>query len=1336
MSEALKKRFKIGDVITIHTNESSFTGKIEDFETNFIILETEESVEFIAYNSISRYSALKSKNTIAIPKAEIPSDNEIDSNTLPTGKAGDKSSENETQKTVEQLPSEVKSDIKSITEYKVGEIIPLELLTKVNDKKQKVPKSHFKPKKTFKSLEDLEQLISTEIEEENKKTVSANGVITKCFADRGFGFITDKFGYDIWFGFNSLVDEEFLELLNKSILYTNIPVLFTLSKNYKGDTAILIQRPKTIEEIANQAKIYFQNDKLDLATGLIEQILLNYSENRLALKLKDQFEKKQFNNGYIAKNPYKSYDLNYQKATKAKNFDKNFDEALKYYLLAFENNEKKESCIKDIAMLYVSMGETQKAIEFMSKHESSLQDNITTYNYLTNFYSSVKEYEKVIEYIDLLLEENYITKDKRKHSTYLSQKGFALIQLNDLDGAREVLEDAVSIHPENTYSSRLLKALDEPDKNELNLAIAEAEFDSFGGGLSKFINEVLNQYDQFFGVPAKVIDTGDFTKETLGAIRRLIETAGKARPRERANYLLTEAKLMTTLEPEKESYLRSVLARYCNAMALNHISENSSMDVIRNYYLEAFSLEENYQYTAPQVALFLISYRSSYSELLSTKTPSIDEALKFIIDIDTRDNIWEGILSMFLWNRSISAQIISKLFDNSNFQKKSINFLSSIGVVCSDCPSIDEYISFWNQARERRQRDYSRWLASIKAISANDKIDIIANQLSDSLKEARRNWLSQLDSSRLNVISTDILDVLNQYLRQSGYRDKERFFGFAKAQVNQLVSEIKEKPTKFSYEGFVPLLEKIDLLLDKSFKTVDSASTPVVKVSVLGEASIVAIDKTVPLKILVENSKESSPIRDIIITIQENDEITPCGKVDYYDTVDGGESCELHTNVKVSENVIKDRATTIDIVCTYKKRNQDEPVVLTEQLSLRLYSEEEFEHIPNPYEKLANGGPVTDTSMFYGRNEFIERITHAIIQADSKQVVIYGQKRSGKSSVLYHLKKSLEITNQTFCISFSIGDIYEQITSATFFFKILSLIEEEIEDISFRGLEVPDFRCPPYAEFKVNPNPADLFRKYIRNFKKACSLLDNWKNKKLVIMIDEFTYLYTAIKTEKVSDAIMKQWKAITQNEDSMFSSVLVGQDVFPMFKDEFPNEFGITQDERLTYLSKPDAVRLIEEPIGKTKSNRNRFIGNTLDTIIDYTSCNPYYIQIFCARLVSEMNRKKYIEVTNADVKEIADSFINGGQALTDDKFDNLLSAGEKYDIQKIPKEHSLAILRKIASNAMNIGFCLREQISIGKLEYEDEILKDLVKREVLEQKADSYKIQVKLFQEWLLKH
>ena len=351
-------------------------------------------------------------------------------------------------------------------------------------------------------------------------------------------------------------------------------------------------------------------------------------------------------------------------------------------------------------------------------------------------------------------------------------------------------------------------------------------------------------------------------------------------------------------------------------------------------------------------------------------------------------------------------------------------------------------------------------------------------------------------------------------------------------------------------------------------------------------------------------------------------------------------------------------------------------------------------------------------------------------------MVIYGQKRSGKTAVLDYLKISLEDTKQLFCIKFSVGDIFETISTKTFFFKILSLISEELEFLEMAGSVVPKFRCPDFKEFDAILNPSDEFRKQIRLFKKTCQPLEQWRDKKLVVMIDEFTYLYTAIKEGRISDTFMKQWKAITQNENATFSAVLVGQDIFPAFKEDFPNEFGATQDERLTYLSGYYAEKLIEEPTWNNITNSSRLLDNALAKILEYTSFNPYYIVQFCDRLITEMNKQRIPAATFADIKDVADSFINGGQALTDDKFDNLLNAGEKHDIQRIPKEHSKAILRQIAINAKTIGFCLREQISIGKPEYEDEILKDLVKREVLEQKGDSYKIQVKLFQEWLLKH
>jgi cold shock CspA family protein len=1336
MIEAVRKRYKVGDTITIHTSEASFTGKLDAFEDTCVILITDEGEEFIANEDVKRVSVpkqgLSSTNQITVlspiievePEVEIIKKEFIKTEII--------------QQSIDAKPL--------IPQYKVGDKIPLDILDKRIDKKilinkVKPPKIKGKPTLTLDSLTDLRQLILPELEAENKITVPANGTIKSYISERGFGFILDKNGYEIFFGYSSIIDQQLYDSLKGQNRYANIPVLFSVGKNKKGDKALFVHKPKTVEHVLSLAKKYFDETETEPAMALIEQVLLSFPNNYTAIKLKDEIKNHitKTKNYYTGKSTYKSYDPNYQKATKAKTIDKNFYEAEKYYLLALQNSERRETCIKDIGMLYVSMGEIPKALDFIKKHESELSDNITTYNYLANLFSSLKEFEKVIEYVDLLLNENSILNDKRKYSLYLSQKGFALIQIGELEKAREILEESVSLQRENTYASRLLRALDEPDSDELSQVIADAEFDSFGGGLSKFITDTIEYYNDYFGVPAKIIDSGDFTNETLSAIRKLIDTAGKARPRERANYLMTEVKLMQFLESQKD--IRSVLARYCNAMALNHISENSSMDVIRNYYLEAFSLEEDYRFTAPQVALYLISYKSSYSELLTTKTPSIEEALNYVFDGEIKDNIWESILSMFLWNRSISAQITGRLYGNNTFKEKSIIFLKSLGLDTLTNSNIDDYTNIWNQAREKRQRDYSRWLASIKAIYANENIETLANQLYDSLNDAKKVWLTQLDTSRLNTISRDILDVLNQYLRQSGYRDKERFCAFAKAQVNQLISEIKDKPTKFSYEGFIPLLEKIELLLDKSFKTIEAASTPKVKISILGESSVVGNDNIVPFQVTVENSKNSSPIRDVNIIVENNHEISFIDENNkHYDSIDGGENCILKLTVNVSEKVKHDKATTLNIICEYKTRNQEEPISIKEQLSLRLYSEEEFETIENPYAPIADGGPVENKKMFFGRDEFIKNRITAILHADSKQIIIYGQKRSGKSSVLYHLKRGLEETNQTFCVSFSLGLIIKDLNEFTFYHKILSTIERELKLRKAKGEIVPIFICPNLEEFKLryHTNPANGFIELIEDFKIATLEVEGWIEKKLIIMIDEFTYLYTAIRSGTTSETIMKQWKAVTQSENAKLSVVLVGQDVVPSFKQEdyAKNAFGVIEDIRLTYLEEIDARRLIVEPI-LDKNENSRFIGRAVDTIIDYTSRNPYYIQIFCARLVDYMNAKKVIRVTEADIKEVAQTFIEGSQALAPEKFDNLIRAGEEHDFKEFDDEPIIKILRQIAIGSKNIGICSRDNISLNDRIMEDRILKHLTDREVLERKqGDNFKIQVKLFQEWLLRH
>lgn len=1352
MIDILKKRYNVGDTVTLHTGEASFTGVIDAFEDTCVILSTDEGDEFIANDTIKRISVPKTSN---IEKKEVLIGTEIKQEEL------NPIIEEEAIKEPEIKQEEVKSIIKEenkiekveVTlpkgEYKVGDKIPLEELEKRTDKKTKpkFPKTKGKGM-VLGSLSDLKQLILPEIDAENKKIVSANGTIKYFSSDRNYGYITDKFGYDIWFGAYNVIDESLLHTLRGTVTRANIPVLFTLTKNTKGDSATYIHKPKTVEQVAELAKQYFEKEgKSDTALGLVEQILFSFPENYTAIKLREEIVEKRVKQSTF-KPPFKSYDLNYQKAKKLHNIEKNYEEALKYYLLAFESNYKRDTCIKDISSLYISMEERDNALDFMKKYEVELPKSITTYNYLENFYSSIKDFKRALDYIELLLEENSVLNDRRKHSMYLSKKGFALIQLDelDVDEVREVLEEAISIHPENTYANRLLQALANPDRNELQNLINESEFNNYTGGISRIIRNSLDNCE-YKGLKATSIDEGlskEFTKSHLNEVRKYIIEAGAGRPIDRADALLTEARLLETIEPNKEKDFYSVLARHCNAKALAFISSREHFDIVRFYYLEAFGLEESWDSVARQVGLYIWSLKANYSDLLLGNPPTFEELLNALED---REQVWNAILNLFLSNNSVAAKLVERMYSNKTLKEKSLNFIRNQEIQVNQTNTIDDYISVWNEVVEKRRLENNHWFASIISLTNSSSIDILVSQylnLGDNLK---RNWLNQLDTVRLKDVN-NVIEKLNDYLRKSVFDDKENEVRTTRQLIDSLIQDFTTKPTKLSFEGFVPLLDKIDVLLEKSFLKVLEASTPKVKIKILSEDNPVEKGNLVPIQISVANNPECSPIFETKISVTKNEHIDFFdGKSQHYDSIKGGTNFIFRLSLKVSEQIIKDKAATLDIVCEYKTRNQEEPVIVNEQLSLQLYSEDEFETIENPYAPIADGGPVPianvekgERNMFYGRDEFINNRITAILNADSKQIIIYGQKRSGKSSVLHHLKQGLEATDRTFCISFSLGEIIRDLNEYTFYHKIIYGISRNLRLRKTKEERVPEFTCPTEEEFKAKypSNPANGFIELIEDFLIACSGVENWQNKKLVVMIDEFTYLYTAIRNGSTSDTIMKQWKAITQNENAKFSVVLVGQDVVPSFKKEdyAKNAFGVIEDIRLTYLDMEDARKLIEEPI-LNKNNESRFIGRAVETIIDYTSRNPYYIQIFCARLVDYMNAKKIIRVTEADIKDIAETFIEGSQALAPEKFDNLIRAGEEHDFIEFDDEPIIKVLRQIATGSKNIGICSRDNISLNNKDLEDKILNHLVDREVLESKqGDNYKIQVKLFQEWLLRH
>lgn len=1340
--------------IAIKTSEGKICGIKGDDINSFEEGTVENDVHEMSSQTSKEISSYNIENKIGviadtIPKTDIPKENASKNNndtiiheTLHY--TGNSSSQ--------EFTKDEKNSISSTHEFKPGDVIPLKVLHQI-DPKLKTKQSSFQRKSTKKmstlghDLSALYELVKDKHKIEDSKIVPALGEIKFVKPEMNFGFIHDgKSGKDIYFSLSQIIEEG----LNSTTWY-HTPVVYSIQTDIKdqGPKAVSIHKPKSISQMITIALKMSDLGEYKHAFHIVEQILSEYPDNYSADSLKRKLI--QLYPQYNAKP--KEHSNAYSKAKKYST-EKSYDKAIEYYYMALRNNEKVESTVKDLGMLYAQLSKSvndeqeaeeyrKKAIEFMDKYVEELSDNLSTLYYLENFYYSVKDYNNFINIVDQLVSERAVALDKRKHAILLTKKAVALMQLNLTYEAQEAIEEALSIDSTNLAASKLKNIIENnSDTEDIKSKISFTEFESLNSGLSPYIQYILDNYNEFEGVPAKIIESGQFDEKTLKGIRNLIDSfAGRAR--ERAKYLLTEGKLLTLLDPDNTIKLRSTMAKYCNDKAKYHISNNSRYDIVRFYYNEAFSLESRYDATARQVSYYLLTYCYRFDKLLNATSTdiSIDSALSQVLCDPIEQKIWEGILTMFMNNSEISDQIINKLYSNQDYKLKSIKALSNFGINgLSNNISKEEFNSAWNRAREIRINDYKKLITSIKIISEAKNIDSISENL-NHLIDVKKEWIPSLDSSRIHNIINNIVPALDTYRKVSGYRNKESNKNNANGLIQQIIDEIYDGPTKLSFEALLPLMERTQYLLQLSFSDLVKMSEPRLKIQLLSRENVVDVDRTVPIQISVSNHRDSSPIREVSVTIENSEEITYIqGDETSYNAIDGGETLIFKMKVKVSENVIQNKATVMTAVCKYK--SGEETKTIQNQISLRLYSSDEFTPIENPYAPVADGGPVpVESNMFYGRDEFIENIVDAIIKSPSKQVIIYGQKRCGKSSVLLHLRKRLNDTGKAFCVCFSLGDITRNLTEASFYYKILSSIQTELDFLEMDDQIVPQVSFPTWNEFKLEDeeNPLNAFIKYMIKFKVACKKTEGWKYRNLVVMIDEFTYLYSAIKHGDVSSSIMKQWKAVTQNERAQFSVVLVGQDVVPSFKKEdyASNAFGVIEDIRLTYLKEEPARELIEKPI-LNENGESRYIGNAVSRIIDYTSRNPYYIQIFCDRLVDTMNKNKAICVTEADVNEVARTFVEGSEALPEDKFDNLIRAGESEDLQEYSEKHILLVLKQIAINSKNIGYCNREDVRILEdKEEEDAIFKHLYDREVLELKGDNnYKIQVKLFQEWLLNH
>jgi len=1016
-----------------------------------------------------------------------------------------------------------------------------------------------------------------------------------------------------------------------------------------------------------------------------------------------------------------SKDSIYKRAKIAEQ-NKDFNKAANLYQQVIDNKgEYSNSAIKDYASLLNRIDKSNEAIAILDQYESRF-DNYDSLNKMkVAFYIKGGEYSKASNLLKNIIKNAYGKQDKLN---WLRQLAYSLMMDDKIDQSLELLNEGIRKYPKNQQ----LKGLHEKFEN-IKLTGRSGEIEELQGlagissGLSLFSQHLIKNCD-FAGADERAKSRGFFSKRDFKEIKKLFDRIDGRRPKEKANLLITLA-AMTEKSPEVagDENANQILARAFAFMGEAATYEELDKDSIRFYLVESMRLgatRDRFELRFP-LSFFLASYLSI--------TPSPGGLL-----IGAKYDV-EGTLQKIINDNHARNQLISDFAYFDILAPFAFDLLISISISISKKGNISifskSFLSIRNQTKQIVRDELYTEGTSFQALrKGNFKTKAIFQETASKLFELSSNTIFELDKQRMINIANINLDC-EKYWDENDYVEKESKYNRIKTGIAGFIDDIYSKPTKVSFEQLTSLAKLIGSAIDAHFEQYKSNTKPDLElINILSDDYYVPDrNEVITLRLELLSKQGGAPVEGLEILAHKDDGMDLVEPAYSPEILKGGQRREIILKIKPSAKQFSQEAFTVRCYVSYKNRSGKNETTGDFSFAIRLGSYSDFTVINNPYQNYSGGRSVEDPKMFKGREDVINRIIEVVGKGLIGQCfVLYGQKRSGKTSILNQLR--LHLPQNCVPVSLSLGevDINLEKKKINFIELLIEKLQETLED---KFDHIPD--TFPEKDKIVNEPNSSLrisLRETIKIIKRK-----SIKEPRIVLLIDEFTYVYEYIIEGSVSPDFMRSWKALLQMQ--LFSAVVVGQDSMPLFKQAFPNEFGVTHDDRISYLSRQETARLSSEPI--LLNGSSRFRGNAQERLFELSAGSPFYTNIICDRLVNFLNFRHAPFITEADIESVLfgwrggeDEFsglIVGADTLPLERFDPLITAAAE-SVATNKREDYLKILVAIAKSSDKKAL-LSDLPQLDNLNY---ILKDMNEREIISiDAARRYSIRVGLFAEWL---
>jgi hypothetical protein len=278
----------------------------------------------------------------------------------------------------------------------------------------------------------------------------------------------------------------------------------------------------------------------------------------------------------------------------------------------------------------------------------------------------------------------------------------------------------------------------------------------------------------------------------------------------------------------------------------------------------------------------------------------------------------------------------------------------------------------------------------------------------------------------------------------------------------------------------------------------------------------------------------------------------------------------------------------------------------------------------NPY---IAGSPVTGTEMFYGREDvfaFIKRNLTGLHR--DTPIVLYGQRRTGKTSVLYQLHRHLDPRYR--CIFIDLHGLSLD-GMGNLLYGVANSISRSLRRDYQLKVEVPDrsvFLADPRSAFET------------RFLDEVWSALGD---DHLVLMIDEAVRLHEEVQAGRLEREVFEFLRHLMQHFTRLNFIFSLGSGLEEMAKD-YAFLFSVSLYRRISFLEPAAARELITRPV----RGHYEVTPQAVTKILQVTSGHPYYTQLVCHCMFDSWSRAPKPVMGAADVEAVLAEAIELGSA------------------------------------------------------------------------------------------